>query len=125
MNTSIKYDPFSSKAVGGYSNASSIDAKKNTRSYAASAYYAPARGKANLTVMTGAVAKKVLFGPGGDDGIIATGVSFTIDGKRLEAKANKEVILAAGAFQSPKILELSGIGNPELFKSLDNPVIVE
>lgn len=67
---------------------------------------------------------RVHFGTGDDDGVVATGASFTAGGKTQEAKARKEVILAAGAFQSPKILELSGIGNPRLLKSLDIPVAV-
>lgn len=53
MDRIIRCDPFSGKAVGGYSNASSIDPKTKTRSYAASAYYAPASERANLTVLTG------------------------------------------------------------------------
>ncbi|KAF4624248.1 hypothetical protein G7Y89_g13924 [Cudoniella acicularis] len=125
INNAIKVDPFSGEAYGGYSNPSSIDPVTKTRSYAASAYYAPVYTRPNLTVLTGATVNRVLLENKTGKGVVASGVSFLLNGEPQEAKANKEVIIAAGAFQSPKILELSGIGNPKLLKSLDIPVIVD
>ncbi|TVY68843.1 Dehydrogenase citC [Lachnellula suecica] len=123
INFPIKKDPYSGEAFGGYSNASSIDPVTKTRSYAGSAYYAPNAQRLNLTVLTGATANRVIFRPGGT-GVVATGVNFSKNGKIQEVRATKEVLIAAGAFQSPKILELSGIGNPQLLKSLDIPIVV-
>lgn len=60
----------------------------------------------------------------GDD-VLATGVAFSVNGKDLEARATHEVIVAAGVFQSPKVLELSGIGNSDLLKALDILVYVD
>ncbi|KAG9237169.1 hypothetical protein BJ875DRAFT_481595 [Amylocarpus encephaloides] len=124
MGNGIKVDPLTGLAHGGYSNASTIDPATKTRSYSASAYYAPASGRPNLTVWTGATVKRLLL-ENSREGVVATGVSFLKDGEVKEVKASKEVILAAGAFQSPKLLELSGIGNSELLKSLGIEVIVE
>ena len=54
-----------------------------------------------------------------------TGVEYIKDGKTCKAFATKEVILSAGAIQSPKLLMLSGIGDPDLLKSNDIPVICD
>lgn len=125
MGCAISVDPFSGEAVGGYSNASTIDPTTKTRSYAASAYYAPASGRPNLKVLTRATVNRVILEKREGKDVLATGVSFLKAGQSNEVKATKEVIVASGAFQSPKILELSGIGNPDLLKSLGIPVFVD
>ncbi len=59
------------------------------------------------------------------------GVEFEVDGKKYVVRADKEVILSAGAFQSPQILELSGIGHPSILTKagvdvrLENPNVGE
>lgn len=117
-------DPFSCKSMGGYANAATVDHSSKTRSYAATAYYAPISQRTNLSVMTGAQVKKIEF-TRGDDNMIANTVCFNRDGKSSRVGVRKEVILAAGAFQSPKILELSGIGNPQILMPLDIPVVID
>ncbi len=52
------------------------------------------------------------------DGRRCTGVVFERWGKRIEARANREVILSAGAIATPQLLELSGIGRPEILRAL-------
>ncbi|MGL4404881.1 MAG: GMC family oxidoreductase [Notoacmeibacter sp.] len=76
--------------------------KHARRSSAAMAYLAPARGRKNLTVKTGAQVKRIIIDKGR-----ATGVEL-LDGTKLEA--SREVILSSGAIGSPRILMLSGIG---------------
>ncbi|MBO3273665.1 GMC family oxidoreductase [Pseudomonas schmalbachii] len=72
----------------------------------ATAFLKPIRElRGNLTVMTGARAQRVLL-----QGKRATGVQVSIKGQRMELKARKEVLLSAGAFGSPQLLMLSGIG---------------
>lgn len=105
-------DPFSCKSVGGHANAATVVHSSKTRSCAATAYYAPISQRTNLSVMTGAQVKEIEFTQG-DDNMIANNVNFNRDGKSFRVEVRKEVILAAGAFQSPKILELSGISNPQ------------
>ena len=51
------------------------------------------------------------------DGQKATGVNFIHNGQQYTVDAGKEVLVAAGAIQSPQILELSGIGNPEVLRA--------
>lgn len=51
------------------------------------------------------------------DGNTATGVEFTHDGQKYTVKASTEVILSGGVINTPQILELSGIGDPEVLKA--------
>jgi choline dehydrogenase len=78
---------------------------------AATGYLKPARGRANLSVLAEAVAHRVVC-----DGAVARGVEFVRRGERIRADAAREVILCAGAIQSPQLLELSGIGRPKLLQ---------
>jgi len=68
-------------------------------------YLAPASGRANLCIETAALAFAVKM-----DGRRATGVSYRRNGRMLEARAQREVILSGGAFNTPQLLQLSGIG---------------
>ena len=77
----------------------------------ARAYLKPARGRANLTVATGALTERVLV-----EGGIATGVQYRWHGRSIAARARGEVILSAGAFGSPQILQLSGLGPAALLR---------
>ena len=86
--------------------------QKNGRRFStARAFLDPARSRSNLTIATRALAHRVLV----EDGR-ATGVRYAQGQRIVEATANREVILAAGAVQSPQLLELSGIGQAELLK---------
>ena len=88
------------------------------RCSAAKAYLQPALGRANLQVITGAQATRILF-----EGRRAIGVEYLKDGTRQQALARAEVILAAGALQSPQLLMLSGIGPAAHLQTLGIPVL--
>ena len=75
------------------------------RSSSAAAYLKPALARKNLTVETGALTTRVLM-----NGTKAYGVEYVQNGQTIHANADAEVILAGGAFNSPQILMLSGIG---------------
>ena len=81
------------------------------------AFLRPAMKRPNLRVLTGAETERVEF-----DGRTATGVRFRLRGRICLARATREVVLSAGAINSPKILELSGIGRPGLLSALGIPV---
>ncbi|KAH8096772.1 GMC oxidoreductase [Cristinia sonorae] len=91
--------------VGGLLVVTSVDSKTATRSYAASAYYAPNATRPNFLIHLENA-----------DGTLqrATGVSFSHEEKVYTVTAANEVILAAGPFQSPQLLELSGIGDKDI-----------
>ena len=82
--------------------------KNGRRCSSAAAYLKPVRQRSNMHVFTGAHTEKVLF-----DEKRATGVRCRFNGKTINIRAHKEVILSAGAIGSPQILMLSGIGDPK------------
>lgn len=83
--------------------------RRGERCSAAAAYLHPVVDKrANLTVYTQIRATRILF-----NGKRASGVSYRQSGQEYEVRAKREVILAAGAFGSPQLLQLSGVGRPE------------
>ena len=95
-----------------------VTQKRGRRWSAARAFLRPVMGRANLRVVTRAVARRVVF-----DGVRAVGVEFEQGGEVFVAKARGEVILAAGAVVSPKLLELSGVGDGERLKALGVNVV--
>ncbi|SLN66340.1 GMC family oxidoreductase [Oceanibacterium hippocampi] len=88
------------------------------RCSAADAFLAPARRRGNLRVVTRATVEQVTF-----DGRRATGLRFRTGGDVLDVRAGREVILCAGAINSPKLLQLSGIGPPALLRRHGIPVL--
>ncbi|CAL1697277.1 unnamed protein product [Somion occarium] len=103
-------------SIGSLLFPTTVDKKDCTRSYSASAYYAPNAERPNLLVVTGAHVTKILLEPSHDGLQRAVGVEFIKDEQTYRINASKEIILSAGAFQSPQILELSGIGNKKILK---------
>lgn len=81
------------------------------------AYLRPARGRPNLRVECGAHATGLVF-----DGPRAVGVRYRQHGRDYEVRCCGEVLLAAGALQSPQLLQLSGIGDPALLREFGIPV---
>ena len=84
----------------------------------AAAYLRPARMRRHLTVQTNAHATRILI----EDGR-AVGVSFVTDGMLQTARARGEVIICGGAFNSPQLLQLSGLGPAELLQEFGIPLV--
>ena len=124
LNFAMTTDPLSGHSTGGFSYLSSIDPKNWERSHAGSAYYAPVADRPNLHLLTDSLVEKITLEKSKAD-VVATGVQFTRNGKREVRKARNEVILCAGVFQSPQILEISGVGSPKLLQSHGIEVVVE
>ncbi len=82
--------------------------KDGVRSSASREYLDPVKSRKNLTIVTGALAEKVLL-----DGNKAVGVEYSINGNKTSAKASNEVVLSAGSIGSPHLLQLSGIGDSD------------
>ncbi len=81
-------------------------ARNGRRCSAAVAYLRPAEKRPNLRVEVQALATRILF-----EGKRAIGVAYEAGGARHQARAAREVILSAGSFNSPQLLELSGVGS--------------
>jgi choline dehydrogenase-like flavoprotein len=122
LNLPLTADPALEKATAGYSAPRTVDDKDSK--LVCFSFYAPAEKKSNM--VTGAQVQKIFFEQTGLN-LMATGVSFRIpqDSSENIAKAKKEVILAAGTFQSPKLLELSRIGGVGLLRKRGIPVLVD
>jgi choline dehydrogenase-like flavoprotein len=119
-------DPITGEVMGAYTPLSYVDSRTARRSHSGVAYWEPASTRANLTLITGAMVEKVLFEKSNTGMVTATGVQYRLDGQNQSqvAQARMEIILSAGAFNSPALLEISGIGDDRLLKSLGiDPVI--
>ncbi len=84
------------------------------------AYLDPARGRPNLTVMTGAFVSRLAIENGR-----ARGVKVVIDGVEKQLEAKREIVLASGAFNTPQLLELSGVGRRDVLDAAGVPIIHE
>jgi choline dehydrogenase len=90
--------------------------RNGRRVSAATAFLNPARKRGNVHVHTHAHATQIVF-----EGKRAVGVRYLKGGRGgapQEVRANKEVILSGGAYNSPQLLQLSGVGSPDLLRSL-------
>lgn len=117
-------DIFSGKAFGSFTNPDSIQPTTRQRSHAGSAYLGPASARPNLTVITGAMVRRVLL-ENEPAGVVAKGVEYAKDGETVTIEARTEVIVSAGPINSPRILEQSGIGSSKLLGELGIPVLVD
>lgn len=89
-----------------------INTSNGRRMHSARAFLKPALKRPNVTLMTGALAERIVF-----EGRRATAVQVVRGGRRLTLRAGREIILSAGAVTSPRLLQLSGIGPVDLLKS--------
>lgn len=92
--------------------------KNGERCSVANGYLHPIMNRSNLTVEINATVERILI-----ENETATGVVYHQNGKSHEVKASKEVLLSAGAYHSPQILQLSGIGDGDELKKHGIPVV--
>lgn len=91
---------------------------RRLRASAAAAFLHPALKRQNLSLVTGALVSRVEIEHGR-----ATGVTWNARGQTHSARARREVILCAGALQTPQLLQLSGIGPEALLKEHGIPIV--
>ena len=94
-----------------------VNQKKGVRWNASKAFLRPVLGRHNLTVVTGAHVKRLTLAQGR-----CTGLVYELGGREVTVAAGEEVVLAAGAVNSPHLLELSGIGAPAVLAACGLPV---
>ena len=128
------HDPMMNAAVGAGFNSDDLSAEtpegfalgeatidaRGRRVSAATAYLRPAAGRANLQVRTGALAHRVLI-----EGGRAVGVDYERGGERQVVHCRREVILCGGAYNSPHLLMLSGIGPAEHLREVGVEVVAD
>jgi choline dehydrogenase len=92
---------------------SQVTIARGRRQSTAYCYLDPARGRANLAIEQGALAETLIL-----EGKACVGVRYSVNGRKREARASREVIVCSGSINSPKLLELSGIGQGQRLRSL-------
>ena len=97
-----------------------LTTRKGRRWSTARGYLKPARKRPNLRVISSALTTRILF-----EGRRAVGVEYVQGGTTHRARANAEVILAGGAFNSPQLLQLSGVGPADLLRQHGIAVIAD
>jgi len=97
-----------------------LTTRKGRRWSTARGYLKPARRRPNVAVVANALTTRILF-----EGRRAVGVEYIKDGARHVARASAEVILSSGAFNSPQLLQLSGIGPGDLLRQHGIEVIAD
>ena len=85
--------------------------RRGWRRHVGDNYLRPAMNRPNLTVETQALAQRIVF-----DGKRATGIVYRRGGDEVSVRVRREVLVCAGAIQSPQVLELSGIGSPDVLR---------
>ncbi|KAF5358740.1 hypothetical protein D9757_012265 [Collybiopsis confluens] len=110
--------------IGAVTLLTSVDPRSMTRSSAFTAYFKPNEGRKNLLVLTNAQVVKILLKPTEDGLQKAIGVDLVVlddgmgtkEGQHILTVQNvaRDIIVSAGSFQSPQLLELSGIGNADI-----------
>jgi choline dehydrogenase len=114
-----KNDDFNGPAQEG-AGLFQVTQKNGARWSAASAFLRPARARKNLTIETDALATRVIA-----EGQHVVGVEYVRRGHQARVRANREVILAGGAINSPQLLLLSGIGPADDLRALGISVIAD
>lgn len=107
---------FSGSNVGCWTSLTGVTPGKRERCYSANAYYTPNSGRKNLALLTEALVREIVLQIEKGEWV-TKGVRFTHGGQEHIVKTGREVIICAGSVQSPQLLELSGIGNPDILKA--------
>ncbi|TFY83215.1 hypothetical protein EWM64_g799 [Hericium alpestre] len=119
-------EPGRGSNIGSSTTLTTVDPDSATRSYSATGYYAPNVHRQNFLVITGAFVSKIVFEDAEGGLKRAVGVDFVHQGRPLKIRSlRKEVVLSAGAIQTPALLELSGVGNPQFLKKHDIPSLID
>jgi choline dehydrogenase len=94
--------------------------RNGKRASTAVAYLRPAKGRKNLHVETSALAQRILF-----EGRRAVGLEYSKEGSLRTARARREILVSSGAYNSPQLLQLSGVGPAELLKKHGIEVVLD
>ncbi|KAL4771361.1 hypothetical protein BDW60DRAFT_190654 [Aspergillus nidulans var. acristatus] len=112
------------KMVGFTVHPDTVDREANVRMDAARAYFWPYKSRPNLNIISKTQANRIIWANTTHGEVSAIGVEVTGPQGVGKIYASKEVILSAGALRSPALLELSGVGNPDILRKYGIPVKV-
>ncbi|KAE8137489.1 GMC oxidoreductase [Aspergillus pseudotamarii] len=100
---------------------SAVNQAHGTRASADVAYLRPAAGRSNLAIFDNTLAERIVF----SNEKVATGVQVSSKNSTFTLQARKEVIVAGGVFQSPQLLQVSGVGPKALLQKYGIPVVAD
>jgi choline dehydrogenase len=95
-----------------------VTQRRGIRDSTADAYLRPALNRPNLSVVTGALVQRIIF-----EDKRAVGVAYKQQEREVQVRASREVLVCAGAVNSPQLLLLSGIGAGDQLQTFDIPVV--
>ncbi|PNS18301.1 Cellobiose dehydrogenase [Sphaceloma murrayae] len=115
---------FVQSSAGALTLTNAVDSSRGERSHAGTAFMEPALERGNVTLRTGVMVSKIVFDPSKNPAgkLQATGVCYTRQGENHSVRA-REIIVCAGAFESPALLERSGIGSEAILAAANVPVL--
>jgi choline dehydrogenase-like flavoprotein len=116
LGISMNRSHFSGSNIGAWTSLTAVHPSTGHRAYSANSYYLPVSSRPNLEVLTDAVVREVIL-ERQNDSWSATGVRFEYKDIQHIVNVKCEVIVSCGAVQSPQILEMSGIGDPDILKN--------
>jgi choline dehydrogenase len=120
VETGIPYNPDFNGATQEGAGFFQTTTRRGRRASSAFSYLRPARGRGNLRVETDALAQRLIF-----EGRRARAVEFRQRGELRTARARKEILVSGGAYNSPQLLQLSGVGPAELLKQHGIDVVMD
>lgn len=94
--------------------------RRGRRASTAFSYLRPAKGRSNLRIETSALAQRIVF-----EGRRARAVEYRQNGDLRTARARKEILVSGGSYNSPQLLQLSGVGPAELLKQHGIDVVLD
>src|SRR6202521_4979517 len=94
--------------------------RRGRRASTAFSYLRPARNQSNLRIETSALAQRILF-----EGRRARAVEYRQAGRMRTASARKEILVSGGAYNSPQLLQLSGVGPAELLRKHGIDIVLD
>lgn len=100
---------------------STINPRNGHRESAETAYLAPVADRPNLKVFDLTLSERIIFGKNR----VARGVEVTTGNRTYTLKARREVVVSGGAFQSPQLLQVSGVGPADLLRQHNIPVVAD
>jgi choline dehydrogenase len=120
VEAGIPYNPDFNGATQEGAGFFQTTTRRGRRASSAFSYLRPARGRANLRVETDALAQRVLF-----EGRRARAVEYRQNGVMRSARARREILVSSGAYNSPQLLQLSGVGPASLLKQHGIDVVLD
>jgi choline dehydrogenase len=111
VETGIPFNPDFNGATQEGAGFFQTTTRRGRRASSAYSYLRPAKNRSNLHIETAALAQRILF-----EGRRATAVEYRHNGNLRTARARKEVLVSSGAYNSPQLLQLSGVGPADLLK---------